>query len=326
MRILLSSDSKKRLFILLKKKYLCNSIKELSDKIRIPTKTLQGWFYLKDRYISEELIKDFDERLEILDKKVDYWGKTKGGKASYKKTINTFGLSEVKRRQSLGGKMAAKTKEASEIKRFSVDLDNPLFLEFYGILLGDGWLSNFKVRNKKVWLIGISSNLRLDKEFVVYYKMNIKELFKREGTTRKRIDNNVSEFIFGHKILLKYLNERLNFPIGKKENLEIPDIIYSLGFDKVKYVIRGIFDTDGSIYLERNRKGIPSYPIISIHMKEQRLINQIGEMLGKEGFKVNYSDNNYMIKIKGRHQIKKWLDKIGSSNSYKLNKIIVALK
>ncbi len=62
MRILLTPSSKKELFILLKKKYQCNSIKELSAKMNISLKTLQGWFYLKDRCLPEKkIIEEFKQ-------------------------------------------------------------------------------------------------------------------------------------------------------------------------------------------------------------------------------------------------------------------------
>ncbi|MBU0929621.1 MAG: hypothetical protein KJ623_00955 [Nanoarchaeota archaeon] len=322
MRLLLSRESKKKLFNLLKDKYKVNSIQELSIKTNFQIKTLQSWFYLKDRYLPSSIIdKSWFNKLDVLDIKQDNWGLIKGGKNAYHKIIRERGIASMKRQQALGGKRAAIIKERLEEEKFRINIRNPLFLELYGILLGDGWLSNFNIKNKKVWLIGISSNLKLDREYVNYYKSTIQKLFNRNGTVRIRSENNVSEFVLSHKILLKYLNEKLRFPIGKKENLRINSSIYSLGFSKLKYVLRGIFDTDGSFYLGKNKKGIPYYPIISIHMKEPKLIKQIQEILKSKGFKVAYDKNNNMIKINGKDQLKKWLNDIGSSNPYKLNKM-----
>lgn len=322
MRLLLSKMSKKKLFDLLKDKYEAKSIRELSVKSNFQIKTLQSWFYLKERYISDEIIdKSWFNKLDVLDVKEDKWGMIKGGKNAYSKAIRELGIVGVKKQQALGGKMAAITKEKLEKERFHINFDDPLFLEFYGILLGDGWLSNFKVKNKKVWLVGISSNLKLDKGFVDYYRAIVQKLFNRKGTVTIKPKNNVYEFIFGHKFLLKYLNKKLEFPVGKKENLKISSYVYSLGFNKLKYVLRGIFDTDGSFYLGKNNRRIPYYPIISIHMKAPKLIKQIQEGLNDKGFKIVYDRKNNMLKLKGRHQLKKWLDEIGSSNPYKLNKM-----
>lgn len=326
MRLLLSTSSKKELFSLLKNKYSVKSIQKLSVKSGFPIKTLQSWFYLKNRYIPEKIIdENWYDKLNVLDKKEDNWGLIKGGKKAYLKAVREKGIRRIKERQALGGKRAAITKERLEKGRFKINFDDPLFLEFYGILLGDGWLSNFNIKDKKVWLIGISSNLTLDKEFTYYYISIIQKLFNRKGVVRIKPLNNVAEFVFSHKILLKYLNEKLGFPIGKKINLEINRSIYSLDFDKLRYVLRGIFDTDGSIYLNKNNKGIYAYPIISIHMKEPKLIKQIQEILKNNGFKVVYDKRNNMIKINGKDQLRRWLHYIGSSNPYKLNKIKGAL-
>lgn len=325
MRILLANGSKKKLFFLLKAKYKVKSIKELSSKLNIPIKTLDGWFYKKERYIPLEIInKEWLAQLKILDKKEDNWGMIKGGKIAFSRAVQKIGIDGVRKRQALGGKKAALTKEQIEKNNFSIDITDNSFLEFYGILLGDGWLSNFSSGDKRVWIIGISTNLKLEKEFVKHYCSIINKKFKRKGTIRERPKNNVSELVFSHKLLLKYLNEELEFPIGKKENLKISPIIYNLGFNKLNYVIRGIFDTDGSFYLDKNRKGIGYYPIISIHMSEPKLIKQIGEILINNGFNINYDEKNNMIKIKGNEQLKKWMKEIGSSNPYKLNKMKMA--
>jgi|SRR3989344_1385144 len=321
MRVLLSNKSRKNLVNLFKTKYNAKSIKELSNRLNVPVKTLDSWFYKKERYIPQKIIEEWVDQLEILDRKEDKWGAIKGGKISYIQTIKKFGKEEVKRRQALGGKTAAIIKDKKEKSKFSVDIQDPSFLEFYGILLGDGWLSNFKAGNKRVWIIGVSTNLKLERKFLEYYSSIVNKRFNRKGTIREKPVGNVIEFIFSHKYLLKYFNEALGFPIGKKENLEINKIIYDLDFSRLKYVIRGIFDTDGSFYLDKNRRKKNYYPIISIHMKEPKLIKQINDILKNNGFSVNYDEKNNMIKLKGHSQLKKWLSEIGSSNPYKLIKM-----
>ena len=44
-------------------------------------------------------------------------------------------------------------------------LDNKEFLEFYGVLLGDGWLSNYSYKKKKFWVIGISGDSNKDRKY-----------------------------------------------------------------------------------------------------------------------------------------------------------------
>ncbi|MBW2986676.1 hypothetical protein KY333_04880, partial [Candidatus Woesearchaeota archaeon] len=138
MRLLLTKHSKNELCKYLKKQNQSNSLKELSIRINIPKSTLENWFYDTTRYIPEKIIpKHLIKKLEIIDKQQDNWGKTKGGKKTYYVLLKKYGAGEIKKRQIAGGKAKNnKTKDA-----FKININSPLFLEFYGALLGDGWLS-----------------------------------------------------------------------------------------------------------------------------------------------------------------------------------------
>ena len=205
-------------------------------------------------------------------------------------------------------------------------MDDPLFLEFYGVLLGDGWIGKYRYKNKITNLIGISGNSRLDREFLLNWKEHIKKLFQRNAFLKQKYDCNGIELNFCHKSLLDKLNKDLGFPIGKKIDLEINKDIFEMGFSKVKYIIRGIFDTDGSFYLDKTPVGKP-YPCISITMKAPKLIKQMYDILIGEGFRIVYykgkneRKDTDKITLKGKKQLYKWMDKIGSSNPKHLNKI-----
>ena len=319
MRLSLSQESKKKLFLLLKEKNKCDSINELSSKLKISKKTLQGWFYLKNKTIPEEIVdKDILMKIDVLERKEKNWGQIYGGKKGYSRLLVKYGKDGVKKINSKGGLNAYNTKIERE-KPFVVNLSNPIFLEFYGSLMGDGWLSNYIVSRKKVWIIGLCGHLILDREYLYYCISQFEKLFGRKGCIQEKPKTNAIQVCFKHKLLLKYLNEKLGFPIGKKKNMTIHPSIYSQGYDKVKYVIRGIFDTDGSFYLDKSK--LNPYPCISIHMEEPRLIKQIGDILLKRGFKLSYSNNGTQLKLSGKIQLDKWMNEIGSSNPKHLNKI-----
>ena len=286
----------------------------------IHVSSLQKWFCGKNKYIPQSIIPpELVGKLGVIDEKEDNWGKVVGGKKTYKIILEKYGLGEFRKRQIAGGKVARKMNE----KEFIIDIDNPLFLEFYGALLGDGWLSHLIYKNKIIWLIGVSGDKRLDKEFLSYLKENIKKLFNRSASIKERNDSNGMELDFSHKMLIKALNEKLDFPIGKKIGLRIHDKVYQLGYDKMKHVIRGIFDTDGSFYFDKTPVGKP-YPCISITMYSPKVMEYVYKMLINQGFKA-YLDKNHLprmeIKLKGAKQLKKWMAEIGSKNLRHLNKI-----
>ncbi|MBS3078650.1 hypothetical protein J4218_00860 [Candidatus Pacearchaeota archaeon] len=213
MRVLLDKDSRIYLFNYLKNKTNCYNLSNLSKLMSIPSSTLGEWRYNPKRYLPEKFIPvEITSHLKIIDKQEDSWGKKKGGKKTYKILIKKYGLKEISKRQSNGGK-----KSKRDYNEFILpDIKNSLFLEFYGVLLGDGWISKLKYKNKITYLIGISGHYSLDRDFFLYLKNNILNLFNRRAYLKDRPKYNSIELNFAHKSFLNYLNTELGFPIGKK--------------------------------------------------------------------------------------------------------------
>ena len=323
MRILLSKESKKELFNYLKKVHNEKSLKKLAMRLKIKFGTIQDWLY-GSRYIPEKIVPlEIINDLKVLDRQENNWGNVKGGKKTYKTIVKKYGLEEIKRRQKEGGKNSIKKlklRNVLEQKEFDINLTSPQFLEFYGALLGDGWLSKFNVKNKITSLMGISGHIVLDKKYHLYLQNISKEIFNRKGYIKEKPKYNARELQIGHKGLIDFLNKQLNFPIGPKKDLKISSKIMSLDFNYTKYVIRGIFDTDGSFFLDKTPVGRP-YPTISICMRAPFLIRQLKEILSKENFKPITYHNGEELKLKGSIQLRNWMSKIGSSNPKHLDKI-----
>ncbi len=317
MRVLLSPSSKKFLCSELKRKYGCKTIRQLATRINIHFKTLDEWFYVKGRYIPMDFLKKEKINAEIIDEKEDGWWRIKGGKAGHAKIIEKYGLKGLKKSQSLGGKKAAASKLLNARKTFRINISDPDFLELYGALLGDGWISSPHARSN--WVVGVCGHRTLDREFIYSLKDKVKRLFNREGFFREQEKTNTLSFLFSHRLFVEFLSKDLNFPIGRKENLRLNRKILNLGFSKFRHVMRGIFDTDGTIYFTKSKNNI--YPHLAIHMNEPILINQLREILIGRGFMVNYSDHGKMIRLNGREQLSKWMNEIGSSNPKHLKKI-----
>lgn len=325
MRILISKNSKKKLFDYLVKLNKCYTLKELSAKMKIPFKTIQNWKYTPNRYLPEEIIpEEIKKDVEILDMQENNWGKIKGGKKTYKIILQKYGKKEFdRRRKKARQNMINYSKRKEKEILVSLDISDNSFLEFYGALLGDGWLSKLRYKKKNLYIIGVSGNRKLDREYFLYLKKILRKLLNRDVYIKDRPKSGSIEIYFSHKFFLNFLNKKLNFPIGRKIDLKINDNIYSQGYLKVKNVIRGIFDTDGCFYFDKTPARRP-YPCIEISMKAPKLINQIYVMLIKQGFKVQYNKYrhpNEQLILKGSIQLKKWMEEIGSSNKRNLDKI-----
>ncbi|MFH0831770.1 MAG: hypothetical protein V1886_02805 [archaeon] len=312
MRILLSKASRIRLFDYLKQEYKAETLSQLSTKLDISSSTLDKWLYNPERYIPLKFIPS-NLNLEIIDEKPDNWGQIKGGQETYKVLVQKYGIKEIRKRQSKGGIISSSKRDLREKESFKLDIFHPLFLEFYGALLGDGWLSslsyNYKTK-RSYWWVGLSGHSVLDKEYLMFLKGIIKKLFGKNALVKYKRDAKGMEILFCHKQLILFMNKELEFPIGKKINLRIKNSLAN-DWNKIKYILKGIFDTDGSFYLDKTPSGNP-YPIITISMKSPFLLAQLNKQLLANNFKVRFRE--YELILKGSIQVTKWMREIGSNN------------
>jgi len=96
--------------------------------------------------------------------------------------------------------------------------------------------------------------------------------------------------------------------------MEIP-LKYSKG-KLALYVLRGLFDTDGSVTVFSNNGII--YPRIEIRICPSPVQGQIIEILNKDQFnyKIQYLDKGKIkIRISGKKEVQRWFKEVGSSNS-----------
>ncbi len=114
-----------------------------------------------------------------------------------------------------------------------------------------------------------------------------------------------------HILIIKKLNKELGFPIGLKINLSISERFLKNQY-ALRYIIRGLFDTDGSIFFDKDKRYKTPYPIIDIRTASNILIEQLATILKKDNFNViKYKKG---IRIKGHFQVQKWFKEIKPQN------------
>jgi len=186
---------------------------------------------------------------------------------------------------------------------------NKEFYEFYGIMIGDGSL--YHSRNCK-YFFTISEG---EYEYALYIAGLAKLLTGKEIRIKYRAKAYRIEF--KSKQLFNIFTT-LGFPVGKKsDTIIIPSML--LESNNINWIIRGIFDTDGSIFFS-SKPGIKEYPTIEITSKSLTLLNQIGYVLQKRydiKSHLRKSDKAYKLAIYGRKQITKWIKFINSSHKRK---------
>lgn len=152
--------------------------------------------------------------------------------------------------------------------------------EFIGILTGDGYIGYYKKHNN--YILEICGHSHLDLVYLQSYVKNlIKNLFNLEPSYTIRSEQNTCRVRVCSKGLIQYL-ERIGFVKGKKEQIKIPEWIFK-NDSFMKYFVRGLVDTDGSLMLFASKN---NYPAISITSKSKILISQISTWLIKKGFKI----------------------------------------
>ena len=107
----------------------------------------------------------------------------------------------------------------------------------------------------------------------------------------------------------------------------IPQIV-TKNWNIVKHTIRGIVDTDGSIFVAKKPR-VLAYPSIEFDTSSKKLALQLREILLNQGFRVaniwTYQTKlgkrpMYKVPLNGIKNLEKWLDEIGFSNPYKLRR------
>lgn len=176
--------------------------------------------------------------------------------------------------------------------------------EIIGALSGDGHI------NKNNYEVSITCS-KLDKEYIYY----LKEIFERLFGLKFRIitQENIIRLKTYSKSLALFFHTIYGLPLGRKMNkLKIPAKVKD-NDEVLKSYIRGLFDTDGSIYLRR-QKDI----VIEIISRDGRYLEEVREVLESLGFFCGISGKNLYIYQK--KMISKFFRDIGSSNQKHLKK------
>ncbi len=202
---------------------------------------------------------------------------------------------------------------------------NENWAELIGIIIGDG---NIYRKNNK-YRIGFVGDIINDKLYFEYIKDLIKKEWKKDA--RIFIGGRGIRIVINSKEICQLLIEKIGLPYGegKSEIVTIPKFILE-DWNLTRRTIRGITDTDGSVFAVK-KPGVDRYPSIEITTNSKNLALQIRESLMKRDFRVaniwsfksKMSKNTgYRFGLNGKINLQKWVNEIGFSNPYKLERAI----
>ncbi|MDP3026085.1 MAG: LAGLIDADG family homing endonuclease [Nanoarchaeota archaeon] len=201
--------------------------------------------------------------------------------------------------------------------------------ELIGAIIGDGYI----YRKNRKYQIGIVRSPKNDREYFEKLKKLIYEEWDKEVKIKFRFRG--LRMVFDSKRICEFLinDMKMFHGKGKCQNTKIPEKIYE-DWDLARHTIRGIADTDGSVFVSK-KPGIEKYPSIEITTTSQNLANQLKQILVKRGFRVSLRENirkqinalkAYKIALYGKKNLRKWVEEIGFTNPYKLNRALDYLK
>lgn len=185
--------------------------------------------------------------------------------------------------------------------------------------IGDGSMNYYNNKGVLKGFYQLRGHIEDDKP---HYINRIKPLFRRLYGVEVSLREMPSTRVFGFQLWcskLAQFKKKLGLPLGKKLEVFIPEIF--LGKDDLKKaVLRGIFDTDGGIYLEKKNKKL--YPRLYISTISLRLANQIQGVLINFNFiptlhSQKYRDNRkrlYIITLRGVEMFHKFMKEINPQN------------
>jgi len=196
------------------------------------------------------------------------------------------------------------------------DRITPQLAEEIGMHVGDGFLSNKKNEFR------LKGNKYDEKE---YYNNFVGKLYKDLFNIDVKIKEYESTYGFElcSKSICEFKKQIIKLPSGKKDNITIPKIIKINNTEVLSSLLRGLFDTDGSIHFQTRYGHKNYYPLISIGQKSVKLIKEVKTLLEMLGFNpsIHFGKECASVSLYGYDSLEKFIERIGFNNPKHLKKI-----
>jgi hypothetical protein len=198
---------------------------------------------------------------------------------------------------------------------------NEEMAELCGIVSGDGNIWT----NSRKYEISITGSPK-DKEYmdkvvrIITHSVKPKVYYRMRGRGLR-----VSIY---SKSYFEFLTKEVGFGVGIEKNSHgVPIKILKSDILNVGFV-RGLFDTDGSVFTSKKR-GVEEYPTIEITNDSLILMEHVRGILEENGLRTTFRKSNcntFKIAVHGNRMTRKWLQVIGSTHPRKRGKMESIIK
>ena len=198
--------------------------------------------------------------------------------------------------------------------------------ELVGIILGDGSINIYKKNNH--YRLKISGHSIDDKLYHDYISLLFEELFEVTPIRKNRINEQTTNTFIFKRDIINFFVDVLGMKTSPKWKRALipPSFLRS---DLELNVLKGYFDTDGSVVLTKNGKNT-LYPRLEMKISPSPMQQQFIAILKRNGFNLTISpkpngNNLVRIQMNGIKPLLKWHKIVGFSNPKHKEKAIIAL-
>lgn len=330
-RIIFPNDELQRAFILDTKKSLNYSWKNLAILVGVNERTVRGWVRdgIKMPYDTAILLskktkinlpencirRSWADHLKSISSQGGVSNFKKygviGGDQNYRKFKWQKWWGKIERDGLVNEKFSFLNKKEIKIPRKNVEL-----AEFVGIMIGDGGVAKYHAT--------ITLDAKTDFQYSKFVTRLIYRLFGFHPKIYKKKNCNAVDVVMHRKAFVDFaLTIGLKIGNKLKQGLDIPEwVLENEEFSKA--CVRGLIDTDGSVFLHRYKvKGkMYVYPKISFTSRSEGLIRSVQIFLKKMGFCARISRNGCDIRLESQKDVINYFKVIRSHNHKHLRKYL----
>lgn len=205
-------------------------------------------------------------------------------------------------------------------KKFKKPAESALLAEFMGMMQGDGHLSKYQA--------SITTGTEKDMEHAIYMQSVAQKLFGIKVHLRFKRGCKAVEIVMSSVDLVQWLQMK-GMPLGNKMKggLCIPSWIHRKS-DFQKNYIRGLFDTDGCVYIDSHLIAGKKYHNLgwTITSYSAKLRCELVLLLQNLGFRPTLHVSQVSVYMRRKGDIDKYFKEIGSSNPKHLQRYSRILK
>ncbi|MDP2665081.1 MAG: LAGLIDADG family homing endonuclease [bacterium] len=199
------------------------------------------------------------------------------------------------------------------LKKISIPKYSVQLAEFLGIIMGDGHVGKYQV--------SFVTNSATDLQHALFVKGLAEQLFKTQASLSYVRDKKACSVIISAKRVSAFM-EKQGIPQGNKITLgiHIPEwVLKNLSYRKA--LARGLFDTDGCVFVDTHRYKSKEYKSLGIAFTNQSLpllhfFNETLEILELHPTQ----KSKFRVFLRRREDIKRYFELIDSSNEKHLKK------